>query len=182
MLERLKKLLPFKRGDRAVRRVETLPESFHPLARLEHELHRLAERIGGGWLGPTSDFGSEGLESWFGDFSPARFLPTLDLADRRKHFEVTVELPGMDPEDIDVEVRNGALVIRGEKRFEETAEDEGYYRTERAFGAFERVVPLPGEIDPNGVDATFKKGVLRIRLPKARPEEHEGRKIPVKVS
>ncbi|HEB54377.1 MAG TPA: Hsp20/alpha crystallin family protein [bacterium] len=169
MLDQFKKWLPFKRGDKSARRVADVRDTAHPLARVEQDLRQLFERFGFGSLWSTP-FGADRQDSWFGDFSPALFSPTLDVVDKRKHLEIRIELPGMDPEDIEIDVRDGALVVRGEKRSEEATEDEGFYRTERSFGAFERVIPLPAEVDAEHTEATFKKGVLKVRLPKVKPE------------
>lgn len=178
MMDQVKKWLPFKRGDASASRVSESRPATHPVVRLHHDMQQLLDRFGMGALW-SSPFGLDQRDSWFGDFSPSVFTPTLDVADKRKHIEVSVELPGMEAEDVDVDVRDGALVIRGEKRTEESTEEEGFFRTERSFGAFERVVPLPTEVDAEHTEATFKKGVLKVRLPKVKPES-SAKKIPVK--
>ena len=175
-MDRIKKWLPFKRGDESARKVGT-SQSSHPLASIEQDLNQLVSRLGSLWSS-GSDWTSD---SWFGDFSASAFTPTLDLADKRKYLEVTLELPGMEADDIELDVRDRALVIRGQKRMEESTEEEGFYRTERSFGAFERVVPLPAEVDEDGTEATFKNGVLRVRLPKTKAETAT-RRIPIKAS
>ncbi len=179
MLEQVKKLLPFKR-ERAGKAGGEL-EPVHPLARMEREFQRMLDRFGFGSLLSAPLHSEEGWDPWFGDFSSSFFLPKLDLADRRKFFEVTVELPGMDAEDVELDIEDNTLRIRGEKRFEEVTEEEGFYRTERSFGAFERRVPLPAEVDASRAEARFKKGVLRVRLPKARPEAR-AEKIRIRTS
>lgn len=169
MFNQMTKWLPFKRGDKSAQRLAEAPAAVHPLARVERDLHQVLDRVGLGSLWSTP-IGGDRVDSWFGDFSPMLFSPTLDVADKRKHLEVTVELPGMDADDVEVDVRDGALVIRGEKALEESGEEEGFYRTERSFGAFERTIPLPAEVDVERTEATFKKGVLKVKLPKAKPE------------
>ena len=180
MFDRIKKWLPFKRGDESVRRVPKTDSSQHPLARLEHEMNQVLSRVGSLW--PSTEAGNWGADSWFGDFSPSTFTPTLDLADKRKHLEVTLELPGLDADDVEIEVHGDSLVIRGEKRVEETTEEDGFYRTERSFGAFHRVVPLPAEVEAERTEATFKNGVLKVRLPKTKTTEAESRRIAIKAS
>ncbi len=178
VMEQVKKLLPFKRGDKSAKRVADPRETVHPFARMDRDLQHLMDRFGFSSLFPASLF-SDRADSWFGDFSPSLFKPTLDVADKQGQLEVTIELPGMSAEDVDIDVRDGALVIRGEKRSEETKEEDGYYRTERSFGSFERAIPLPTEVDAEATEATFEKGVLKVRLPKAKPEQ-AAKKIQIK--
>jgi len=180
MLDHVKKWLPFQRGDKNAVRTVDPRDTAHPLLRMEHDLRQWMDRIGFGSLASLG-LGHDRGESWFGDFSPAVFTPTLDVADKRKHLEITVELPGMAAEDVDVDVRDGALVIRGEKRMEESSEEEGFYRTERSFGVFERLIPLPAEVDTEKTEATFDNGVLKVRLPKAKPMP-SAKKIAIKAN
>jgi len=180
MFDRIKKWLPFKRGDESARRIPRTDSSHHPLARLEDEMNQLLSRFGSLWPGAgASEWGSD---SWFGDFSPSTFTPTLDVADKRKHLEITLELPGLEPDDVEIDVRGDSLVIRGEKRLEETTEEDGFYRTERSFGAFHRVVPLPTEVEADRADAKFKNGILRVKLPKTKTVETERKRIAIKTS
>lgn len=107
------------------------------------------------------------LEShWAGNFSPARFLPAVDVADEKAALRVTVELPGMDQKDLEVTLYDDVLVVRGEKRVESKEEKGEFYRLERAHGRFERAVPLPTAVDGDHADAKLQKGVLTVVLPK----------------
>lgn len=115
------------------------------------------------------------LEGFFED-SPLKVLnrggavlgaPKLDLSETEQELHVSVELPGMKEEDIDVEFTGDALRIRGEKKDERDEKQHHFHRIERSFGMFERVVPIPVEIDREKVQATFKNGVLTISLPKS---------------
>lgn len=115
------------------------------------------------------------LDRWFGDFSPARFSPSVDVVDEESHLRVTAELPGMTKEDVQIHVDDRGLTIRGEKRHEEEKEEEGCYRTERSYGMFTRSVPLPADVDAENAEASFDKGVLSVRLPK-KPQPEAGRK------
>jgi HSP20 family protein len=107
------------------------------------------------------------FDSWFGDFSPESFEPRIDVADRGDAIEITTELPGVDPRDVQITVEDGYLVISGEKKLERKADERGVYHVERAFGAFQRVVPLPGGIDASRCEANFDNGTLTVRLPKS---------------
>jgi len=169
MLNSIKKWLPFKRGDRSAAKTAAVSANLHPLQQLHREVNQLFGRVLHDSAWPWS-LRSEAETGLFGDFSAERFQPTIDIADRPEHFLVTAELPGMDADDIDIEVGDDALVIRGQKKLEESSDDAGYYRTERFFGAFERAIPLPDDIDPDGTEARFKKGVLTVRLAKLSPQ------------
>ncbi|RMG98876.1 MAG: Hsp20/alpha crystallin family protein [Deltaproteobacteria bacterium] len=121
----------------------------------------------------------EDVDRFFGDFSPERFVPSVDVTDEGKALVVSAELPGMDKDDVQLEVHDGALVLRGEKKHERSTEEEGCYRTERYFGSFVRRIPLPRDLDVAHAEATFDKGVLTVRLPKTASED-EPQRIPLK--
>lgn len=92
---------------------------------------------------------------------------------------VRVEVPGMDKADINVEVRDDALVVSGEKRFERESTEGRWRVMQCAYGSFRRVVPLPQPVLAEQAKATYKSGVLRVELPKARPGKPEARVIEV---
>jgi HSP20 family protein len=115
---------------------------------------------------PFGGFGK--LERWFGDHSPHRFQPRVDVVDRGQSIEVTAELAGLTKDDVKISVTEEALTLSGEKRIESESKEDGCYRVERAYGSFRRVLPLPKEVDRDQVDATFKDGVLKISLPKTK--------------
>lgn len=177
-MQELRKWIPFRRRRESVPAVRSGSQQVsHPLAQLHREIDRMFERFfGEDFFAPLR---SERFDTFFGDFAPTSFVPSVDVTDRGKEIEVTAELPGLDENDVEVEVRQDALVLRGEKRMEEVSEDQGWYRAERAYGSFERVVPLPVEVDADRAEAVFDKGVLRIRLPKVH-EEAAPKKIEVK--
>lgn len=119
------------------------------------------------------------LDRWFGDFSPGHFLPTIDVVDETDAICVAVELPGMERDDIELQLEGGFLVIRGEKRHEEEKNEKGVYRSERYYGHFHRAVPLPSDLDESKVEATFARGVLTVRLPKLPRAEAETKRITI---
>jgi HSP20 family protein len=106
------------------------------------------------------------LERWFGDFSSSRFQPRIDVVDEGKILRVSVELPGMEREDLTISVEDGAMVLRGEKKQDVHSEEDGCYRLERAYGAFTRTIPMPENADPDHALAKFDKGVLTLTVPK----------------
>lgn len=108
------------------------------------------------------------------------FFPRLDVTEDEDKITVWVELPGVDEKDLEVSLSPGVLTIRGEKHQEHESERGGYYRLERAYGCFERAVPIPCEIEEDRVEADFKRGVLRITLPKTAAARAAARHIPVR--
>ncbi len=104
--------------------------------------------------------------------------PALDVIDRRDEVVLRADLPGLEQKDVEIEVQDNRLTLRGE-RAEEREEKEGdYYWSERWSGAFARSIELPPQVDPDKVDATFKKGVLEVHLPKRK--EARGKKIEIR--
>jgi HSP20 family protein len=106
-----------------------------------------------------------------------RWMPPMDLVESGDHFVLRADLPGVGEEDVNVELEDTTLTISGERKAEHESRDEGYYRVERAFGAFSRSLQLPKGIDPEGVIASFDRGVLEVRIPK--PEERKPRRITI---
>jgi HSP20 family protein len=124
------------------------------------------------------------FESFFEDFlgAPAarRWVPALDFAETPDAYVVHVEVPGVDPKDVEISIEDGRLEISGEKSAEQSEEHQGWFRVERSHGAFRRAVELPGAVDTGKVKAEASNGVLTITLPKH--EEAKARKISVSVS
>jgi HSP20 family protein len=127
---------------------------------------------------PFAGFGA--LDRWFGDYTPSRFQPRIDVVDDGEALRVTAELPGVDREDLQTSIENRALVLRGEKKQDVRSEENGCYRLERAYGAFMRTIPLPEDVDVDRVDARFDKGVLTLRIPKTGASKSAVRKIEIK--
>ena len=124
---------------------------------------------------------SASSDRWFGDFSPTRFSPTIDVVDEENALRVSAELPGMNKEDIHLSIDNDMLTIRGEKKNVEESRENGVFRSERFYGQFQRSIPLPGmDLDPEKVEATFDKGILMVRVPKRPEARPAARSIPVK--
>ena len=119
-------------------------------------------------------------DRWFGDFSPNVFQPRLDMVDDGDALRVTAELPGMERKDVEVLLDDDSIVLRGEKKLESKTEEKGCYRVERAFGSFQRLIPLPEGVDVARAEAKFDKGVLTLRLPKNPGEKSEARRLEIK--
>lgn len=99
------------------------------------------------------------------------WAPRLDITETGTTVEVTAELPGMEKKDIDITLDGDLLVIKGEKKHETEEKDRCYHRVERRYGSFYRSVRLPYEVKSEKIDATFKDGILTVKLPKVKADE-----------
>lgn len=135
-----------------------------PLVHLRDEIDAVMDRFFGNfWEDPWN---ANPLASF-----PAALVqaPRVDLAESDDEITVKAELPGVDADDLEINVVGDTLTIRGEKKEEKAEKKENYHFTERRFGSFSRSIPLPSSADPEKVDATFKKGVLTVTIGK-RPD------------
>ncbi len=111
---------------------------------------------------------------------PVAFTPHLDVSEDDRMYMIAVELPGMDEKEIDLEIKDGNLLIRGEKKFERDEKDKrGYHLVERSYGSFLRTVPLGFDVEPDAIEAVYKKGVLKISVPKPEGMDQKARKIEI---
>ena len=107
-------------------------------------------------------------------------FPAIETTETEKRYKVTAELPGIDPEDIDVSFEDGFLRIAGEKCDQREENERGYRFSERSYGAFERVVDLPAAAADADISAKFKNGVLTLTIPKKAKAAPKKRKIAIK--
>jgi HSP20 family protein len=129
---------------------------------------------------------SEEMDRAFGQFFGAQpsargagnWSPAIDVEERNGQLEVHAELPGLKPEDVKVEVTEDALVIRGERRYEQEHREGQTYRSERRYGEFYRSIPLPEGADPEQAKAQFRDGVLEVTLPVPQQASRR-REIPI---
>ncbi len=96
-----------------------------------------------------------------------KYVPTLDLAETPTSFEVKVDLPGVKPEDVKVELHDGQLVISGQRDHSTERKEKNFHYTERASGSFVRSILIPGDVDSDKIDAQYEQGVLHVTLPKS---------------
>ncbi|MEL7833116.1 Hsp20/alpha crystallin family protein [Fodinibius sp. Rm-B-1B1-1] len=123
-----------------------------------------------------SDMLDEIMEDAF-SWSKGTFVPELNVYETDKEFEITVALPGMSKEDIDIGFENNTITISGERELKEE-NGKKYHRIESRFGKFERSLPLPNVIDEENISASYDNGVLTVTVPKLK--EKAGKKIEVK--
>jgi HSP20 family protein len=106
-------------------------------------------------------------------------MPSLDVYEEKDSVVVKAELPGMKKEEVEVNLAGGNLTIKGEKKEEQEVKEDDYYRRERSYGSFLRNVALPCDVKSDEIKASFKDGVLEIRMPKT--EEAKKKSISVKI-
>ena len=140
-------------------------EPFRELSTLQNEMNRLFNTV---FDAPAPGNGGSTMRRW---------MPPMDLVETDDHFVLRADLPGLGEDDVKIEFEDGTLTISGERKTEHESENEGYYRVERAFGAFSRSLTLPQGVDPEAVSASFDRGVLEVRIPK--PEARKPRRIEI---
>jgi len=112
-----------------------------------------------------------------GDAPSRRWIPAMDLIETADHYVLRADLPGLDDDDVTIQLEDNVLTISGERKTRHEQHEEGYYRIERAFGNFTRSLTLPDGIDADAVQAQFDRGVLEIRIPK--PEQKKPRQVQI---
>jgi HSP20 family protein len=103
--------------------------------------------------------------------------PVVDVYDNDENIVINAELPGIDKKDINIDVKDGVLTLKGERSYDNEVKKDKYYRRERSFGRFERAFQLPADVDPEKISADYKDGILKIGIPK--PEEQKPKQITV---
>ena len=122
------------------------------------------------------------LFDWMGFGRPSNggtaLVPAMDVSENDDHLTITMELPGLTKEELDVTLENGVLSVSGEKKLERKTDEEHYHAVERRTGSFRRSVSLPSDIDADKADASFENGVLTITVPKS--EQVKPKRLSVK--
>lgn len=139
-----------------------------PLGWLRTEIDRLFE-----------DFGRPARNLFNFGASALGPIPALEMSEQDKAYRLTVELPGMSQDDVQVSVAEGVLTVSGEKREESDRKEDGMLVSERRYGSFRRQIVLPADVDSAAIKADVDKGVLIVTLPKDANAAERTRKIPV---
>jgi HSP20 family protein len=113
-------------------------------------------------------------------YSRDTWMPALDVKESSDRFEVTVDLPGLEPKDVSVTFEEGMLTVSGKRQFQEEDKGDTWHRIERGFGTFARSIRLPQTADTERIEASFDKGVLKVSVPKT--EQAKPRTIEVRSS
>lgn len=153
----LKSLIP-------VGRDRNVAGSTNPFMSLQREIDRLFEDFTRGFPAFTGNGG--------------KMLPSMDVTETDKEIEITTELPGLEEKDVQINVADNLLTIRGEKKAEKEEKDKNYRLIERSYGSFERTLELPDGVNADAIKASIAKGVLKVTVPKPAPAQ--AKKIEVK--
>jgi HSP20 family protein len=148
----LKSLIPVGR-QRGIARAD------NPFISLQNEIDRLFD-----------DF-TRGFPAFGNGMTTNVTLPSIDVAETDKEIEITAELPGLEEKDVQINVADNILTIRGEKKAEKEQKDKNYRLVERSYGSFERSLELPEGIDADAIKANIDKGVLKVTVPKPAPAQ-----------
>jgi HSP20 family protein len=151
--------------------LSTRQEPFDPFYTLHREMNRLFDDVFRGF-GPLGRVGSPLMEGQLG-------WPRIELSETDKTVTVSAELPGLSEKDVQVEIANGILSIRGEKKAERS--DESKFVSERYYGSFERQIPLEG-VEEDKAQADFKNGVLTVTLPKSEQSTRNVKRIAINTN
>jgi len=160
----LKSLIPWKKED------QTLARRSHdgdPFLQMQQRMNGLFDDF----------FGRSSSDLWNG--ANLAFAPQIELSETEKEVRIAAELPGLDEKDVEVTLSGDLLTIKGEKKHEQEEEKGDYYRSERSYGYFQRSVQLPQGVDTDNAKAKFKKGVLKVSIPKTPEAQSNRRRIEV---
>lgn len=135
-------------------------QPFAEMASLRHQMDRMFDELAG--------ISNQSSTSW---------TPAIEIQDREDSLVVRAEIPGVEAKDLDIQVAREAVAISGEHRYENKAQEQGFFRTELRYGSFQRTIPLPVVVENNQVQAEFKDGILQLTLPKAQEARHKVVKI-----
>lgn len=150
----------------------SLPDQFlEPFHRLRSELDKVFDEFPDRWP-------SIHLPTRFNAVSAAP-VPAVEMTEKPDSYVISVEVPGIEPESIDLQIDGNALILKGEKHSEREEQEEDYTFSERSYGAFERRIVLPADCAKDKVEAKAKNGVLKITLPREGRPEASARKIEI---
>jgi HSP20 family protein len=137
----------------------------------------LSRRGPGGWGTGSTALGRRGLGG--AGLAQAGWSPQIEIFEREGNIVVRADLPGLEKDDVKVEVNDDALIIQGERRHEHEDRQEGYFRSERSYGSFYRAIPLPDGVDAENANATFRNGVLEVTVP-APKQQGRARRLEIR--
>ena len=141
---------------------------FRAFQRMADQMDRMFEDFGFGRRWMTPSWRESGTEAW---------APEIDVFHRNNELTIRADLPGLKREEVSVDLTDDAVCIQGERKREQEEEREGYYRSERSYGSFYRLVPLPEGAMTDRAKASFKDGVLEITMP--APPASKGRRLEI---
>jgi HSP20 family protein len=152
---------------------------WQPFEVLRNQVDRLFHDFQTGFLQTPFYRTLPDIESFWRDGLGFNVTPAIDIVEKDKAFEVTAELPGLDAKNINIQLADGMLTIKGEKQEEKEEKTKDRYVSERRYGSFRRSLQIPGSVDTDKIDANFKSGVLTVTLPKSPETQKSQKTIPV---
>jgi HSP20 family protein len=141
-------------------------DPWRELSRVQDDLSNMFERT----------FGSERRER----LMLSHWMPDVDIYEKDNKIYIRMDISEIKPEDIDISIVDNTMKIKGERKMTEEVKEENYYRMERRYGSFERMIELPVSVKMDDIEATYKNGVLHVELPKA--EESKAKEIKIKAA
>lgn len=132
------------------------------------------------------DYAERMFDDFFGlnrrkmDLQNFDWTPRVNVEEKGDGFEITLEVSGMKKEEIDIEVQDAVLTIKGERKLEMEDTDRNYHICERSYGTFQRAFTLPENVKPDDIEAEYKDGILRLALPKVEPQKPKEIKVEVR--
>jgi HSP20 family protein len=166
----VKNLIPWKKKSHEV---EVLSPNDDPTFNLTRGMADMVNQL----FRPFNDQWSRSL---FRNLSGFTTTPNIDVEETDKEVRVTADLPGLEEKDVQIDLDEHFLTLRGERKDEREKKGKNFHHIERSYGAFHRSIALPDGIDRDNVNATFKKGVLKVTIGKLPGHERSVRRIPVK--
>lgn len=142
------------------------------MRKMAEEMEQLFERFVGRPM--TNRAGQGGMAG--------KWMPSIEILQHENHLHINAELPGVKKEDVHIEILHDKLAIEGQRHEHHYQAAQGYKRSERSYGRFYRMIPLPQGVDPESVRATMHDGVLEIKVPLPVPSAQKGRRIDIQAS
>jgi len=155
------------------------PQVWRPFETLRGEIDRVFTDFDRHWRSPFRKSMFD-VEPFLRHEMTWATAPAVDVAERDAAYEITAELPGMDEKSIEVQIADGNLTIKGEKKEEKEEKKKDYYVKERYFGSFERSFRIPEAVDVDKIESNFKNGILTVILPKKPQAQKPQKKIEIK--
>jgi HSP20 family protein len=174
--------LPVKTEEKGSESMSAL-QTRRPLESLRREVDRLFENFDHDfWRSPFRRSMFDVEPFWRRELTWGAPAPAVDIVEKDNAYEIHAELPGLDEKNVEVKLVNGGLTIKGEKKEEKEEKKKDYYLHERHFGSFERYFRVPEGVDADKIEASFKKGVLTVTLPKKAEAQKPEKKIAIKAT
>ena len=161
-----------------VLRKDPSPPGSYPLESIHREIDNVFDQMLRGFDFPSLAWNRFGAPLTDGNW----LKPALDVAAGDDAYTLSVELPGVDQKDVEVELNEDTLMIKGEKSQEHEEKNKGYHRLERSYGSFRRILSLPEDADRDAIRATFQNGVMNIKIPRKVLPESKSRQIEIKAA